>query len=229
MFPLVQWECFLERFWKKAFYIWCNSGVAQEQDFPFQPTPNITPQVLLLCSHTSKCILHCLTKLSRKPCNTAIWCRAKTHRTCTVRAAGLQQYLSPLINVFLYVRGSVLTTTLFPHFFGGWVAELRANTSQHNQILPSSVFGEKKESSWVSRPEIPHIFPYIYTYLLLKTTLFCLRFCLTISHFQLLQYCHYFTIPEVLYSIVLNYFCCCQETCFSITMTKEKDMFTNLF
>lgn len=55
-----------------------------------------------------------------------------------------------------------------------WVAELRVNISQHNQIIPSSVFEE--ESSWASRPEIRHTLPSVLTNLHHKLSSFFFEF-----------------------------------------------------
>lgn len=112
-------------------------------------SPSNPPQhktgITTLQPQTCTCVLHYLTKTSRKNCNTAAWCRAKTDRTCTARAAGLQQHLSSDQCIPLYQSGSVLTTTLFLHFFlGGGVAELKANISQCKQIIPNSFYGEKE-------------------------------------------------------------------------------------
>lgn len=77
---------------------------------------------------------------------------------------------------------------------------LRTNIAQHDQVLPNSGFGE---SSWASKPEIPHILPYIYANLLLNLPSYLF---LDFSHNQLLSTAVLspFHHSGILYSVVLN-------------------------
>ena len=108
----------------------------------------------------------------------------------------------------------------------GRVAELRANISQHNQIIVNSVSGE--ESSWASRPEIPHTFSYIYTYLHLKLPSFVLDFSSnTLSITAVLP--PFYHTRNFAFNCFKLLLLLSRDMLLLITMTKEKYVLTNLF
>lgn len=133
------------------------------------------------------------------------------------------------LSITLSQTGSVLTTTLFPHWF--WVvaciAELRANNSQHNQIIPNSVLKNSPPGPQGLRlltRSLTFTLTYILNYPLLSWIFFPQNLLSTTAVLPIFYHSRSFVFNCFKPFLLLS-----RDMLLSITMTKEKDMFTNLF